>query len=622
MRARLSIAVLAATASLSLAPRGGLARPPRLRPVAQHTNSGDVHDVLVAGDRIWVASSGGIAIHRRSDGNFRRKITAADGLPSNGVRALLELEDGSLLAGCDYGTALLEIDGEGRIQVEELERRAAGEAFDPILDACRDRKGPLLLGFQSGPIRIDAGRDEGIAVSRPSPRRGAWSAAAVDGAGRLALGALDGRIEIRDDVDAASLSLRLEDPLIALAPLPEGFLAATGRALLELSGGRVRPVERPDGTGARRPIDAVALAADRDGVLVGTASGEILRYRNHEPTAVAVAGGRIAALAAGPDAIWVGVGREGLHRVDPAGGGVSDALRPPGEICSNHVTHLARHRGVLVAATFDQGACALRDGRWEPLAELPSPYVHGLASDGERLWVTSSGGISRYDRELRPLPIGEEDPPALREAARIAATAAVSGRRGEVWINGPLGLLRISRSPEGLRVRSIGWRDGVPPQLTALAHDSGSVLLGSEVRGVTELEPDAGDRSLYLDPVHLPEAWVMDVAAAEPDGFWVGTCQRGVARVRAEGGRNFGRAQGMPDERIIALAADEEGVFAATLGGPAWIGEDGRVESYAELRGLPDPRGAALLLEEEALWLGTEMGLVRLAHLPSDRADR
>ncbi|MFO8073382.1 MAG: hypothetical protein R6V85_16070 [Polyangia bacterium] len=619
MKARvelLAIALLCA-ASLWLAPCRGLARPPLLRPVAQHTNSGDVHDLLVAGDRIWVATSGGIAIHRRSDGRFRRKITSADGLPSNGVRTLLELEDGSLLAGCDYGTALLEVDGEGQIRVETIERRAAGEAFDPILDACRDRGGSLLLGFQSGPIRVETGPDDGVVLSKAGRLGGAWSAVAIDGAGRLALGALDGGIEIRDDGDRAARALRLQDPVIALAPLRDGFLAATGRALLELRGGRVRPVERPGGAGARRPIDAVALAADRDGVLVGTASGEILRYRDRELSVLAVAGGRISALAAGPDAIWVGVGREGLHRIDPAGGDVSGALRPPGEICSNHVTHLARHRGVLVAATFDQGACALRDGRWEPLAELPSPYVHGLASDGEWLWVASSGGISRYDRELGPLPIGEEDPPALREAARIAATAAVSGRSGEVWINGPLGLLQISRSPEGLRVKNIGWRDGVPPQVTALAHDDGVVLLGSEVRGVTELEPDAADHSLYLDPVHLPEAWVMDVAAAEPGGFWVGTCQRGVARVSDESGRGFGRAQGMPDERIIALAADEKGVFAATLGGPAWIGENGRVESYAELQGLPDPRGAALLLEEEDLWLGTEMGLVRLERVPS-----
>lgn len=94
--------------------------------------------------------------------------------------------------------------------------------------------------------------------------------------------------------------------------------------------------------------------------------------------------------------------------------------------------------------------------------------------------------------------------------------------------------------------------------------------------------------------------------------IWVATCQRGAAHVRGAQVRRFGKKEGLPDERLTAVAAGKHGAFLGTLYGVAWVDANkDRVRTFGPDDGIPDPRSASLLLEGQNLWVGTEAGLAR-----------
>jgi ligand-binding sensor domain-containing protein len=280
-----------------------------------------------------------------------------------------------------------------------------------------------------------------------------------------------------------------------------------------------------------------------------------------------------------------------------------------GEVCSNHLTHFTRHAGLLVAGSFDGGACYLQDGRWHALP-TSSPYVHGLASDGERLWIAHSNGIARFDRAWTERAIGAAagDPPALIEAAGRAATAALLAPDGSLLFASASGVLELRRDPRtsALRARHFGRKRGVPEAITALAADGERVYVASEHAGVVELRDGKVQRHLR-DPDALPEAWVTALAARD-GALWVATCQRGVARVSANDSQTLDRSSGLPGDRVIALAHADHGVVIGTLSGLARANADGS-DARAWSLPLPDRRIAGLFAEGAALWIATESGM-------------
>lgn len=570
-------------------------RAPELSLQAQFTFTGDVRQILLVGNEVWAATGGGLAIHRRSDGAHLRTLTSGDGLPGNSLRSLARVNDQQVMVGSDFGLAVIDV---AAARVHKLD---AGLRFDPVAAIEVAGSDVWVLRQQSG-LRKWTRNKDGDWKSAAQLARGNWRALA---AGPV-LGGMDGNIVIQDGAGAELAHFALGAPVLALETRGPDVIAATGESLLQ-----VRPsgVQTLVDSLTHRPIAASALYQDADTVLVGTTHGEVFTLRNDQLRLVNLKqSARITALAADGPRVWLGVGRAGLHVVTP--GQAPLPVRPLLEICDNHVIAMAKFGAHMVAATFDQGACYLDQRGWHPLSPLPSPLVHGLGSDGQDLYVATSNGLARFDARLQLRPFDRHDPPVLRWTARSAASALASTADG-VAITSVYGLVQVRRDGQKLTATYTSHKAGVPRKLTGVAAADGELWLASETQGVQAMGLGGHAPRHLQDPEDLPENWVTAVAATG-NAVWVGTCQRGLARVQPLHTQFIDKRTLLPDNMVVALAADQRGAFVGTLGGLTFVAaEGGAGRSFGWEAGLPDPRSAALLLATNELWLGTEAGLAR-----------
>jgi ligand-binding sensor domain-containing protein len=460
------------------------------------------------------------------------------------------------------------------------------------LHVLRHQTGPARLLYDDGGWRLTAGTT-GFGLWRAATSLDGW----------LVIGGLDGSL------DDGRSTLTLPSPVLQLVAREDDVVIATGESIALFTDGRVRPL-MVDGA------DVAASALDPRASLIGTSDGAIYRLTGDVLDPVLPGGPEsVTAVLRDEAHAWVGIGRAGLHRVTLDDGTEPIGLRPDHEICDNHVTSMTRHRGKLVVGTFDRGACFLDQDGWHALAELQSPMVHGVASDGQYLWVANSNGIARYDARFGFRPVGKRDPKALRWLSETAATGATEVAPGQVALTNKHGMVRIWRQKSGrVRVRFTSHDRGVPFAITAIDSAGGELFVASEKEGVKAMGLADLPVRRFQDPVFLPENWVIQTSAVSPDEVWVATCQRGVAHVAGGTSRIIDETRGLPDNMVTAVAADPHGAFIGTLWGLAWAAADSdTVRAWGVEHGVPDPRSAALFRDRTELWLGTEAGLAHFA---------
>ena len=598
---RPALLVLAILASARSAEGAGLEH------IRQYTNTSDVRSIALSDGRVWAATGGGLAVHSREDGRFLFKLTAADGLPGNSLRLVAALPGDRMLVGGDFGAVVLRhadhgLPGAGLV-VLPIRNLSSPDTYGPVSGLLENPPvaqdgGPFLIAYQRGLLRLVSSKGEYRVVEASGPK-GWWHSAAVSDS-VLALGDMTGTVQM------GKHKVYINGPVLDLAADKNGFVAATGEGLFRIENRQVRQLYKRDKT-TEKPVAATALAKVPGGILVGTTDGRVYDLQNSKLEAVPVSlDGRVTALAPGEKRLWIGVGGKGLHLFD----GRLRSLRPKGEICGNHVTKLTRHRKLLVAGTFDCGACVLTRKGWRVLP-LDSEMVHGLASDGRFLYVATSGGISRFGPRFEPRPIGGRDARLLQWYVTGGGTAAVRVEPGMVALANKFGVVRVwTRRGGRTKVRYTNHEKGVPFKMTGMDSAQGEIFAASETEGVKRLAFGGEDAWHLQDHCELPENWVTGISAVAAGEVWVATCQRGAAHVKGGEVRRFGKPEGLPDERLTAVAAGKRGAFLGTLYGVAWVGADSdRAQSFGLDSGIPDPRSAALMREGKRLWVGTEAGL-------------
>ncbi len=230
------------------------------------------------------------------------------------------------------------------------------------------------------------------------------------------------------------------------------------------------------------------------------------------------------------------------------------------------ITAVANLDGELWAGSWGGGLSALSGDRWRRYtaddsagedASLPGDWISALAADGNVLWVGFYGrGLLRMEGE-----------------GHIHATRANSGLPSD-WVDCLL--------PDG----------------------EGGVWAGSERGGLARWTADGEWERYDLSEVDAGNA--VTALALRGTELWVGT-RRGVA-VRGGNGawQVLGRATGLPQGRVTALAvAPDNSVWIGTDGGLAhW--EGGAINVYTVAEGLPYDSVSALAFDGRGrLWVGT-----------------
>jgi ligand-binding sensor domain-containing protein len=236
-------------------------------------------------------------------------------------------------------------------------------------------------------------------------------------------------------------------------------------------------------------------------------------------------------------------------------------------------------------------------------------------------------GVSRGAEDFPPahLRAVEQPPEAWREVfaprreVRLfwngGATFGVERATADGWV-----LVSSHASP--------GWISQRHPRGTRFR------LVAADGATSTPISADSVSTPLQLaqlaGPVGaLPGAEVVDLVLDGQATPWVASLGGGVARLERDGlaAVGIGVAQGLPSERVIAVAPTESGAWVGTALGLVHVNavRDARGELRFEVsdvigrgEGLPDDYVQALATEDGAVWIGTYRGL---AHLDADGLD-
>jgi ligand-binding sensor domain-containing protein len=290
----------------------------------------------------------------------------------------------------------------------------------------------------------------------------------------------------------------------------------------------------------------------------------------------------------------------GARYVGTAGGGVyldgdpPRRLTPDEQLCSNHVTDVVAHEGLVWIGTFDDGLCVLDDGTPRRVA-TPFRMVNDLASTPRGLFVATSDGLF-VTRDGRTFT-------RHRRLTRAITGLAFDGH--SLWVSAVAALhrLRVTGGPPTSSIWLPGHSTAV--QDVAVAPD-GTVWLATEDRGAVRLRGD--DVTLFDRAAGLPTSWTLSVDVG-PDGTaWVGTLRHGLVAITPDGHH---RRVPIPDDWLLAVRATDDGrVFVGTQGGAFEVSAAGGEDAVRALLPLPDRRVHEVQVIGDALYVGTEGGLL------------
>jgi signal transduction histidine kinase/ligand-binding sensor domain-containing protein/CheY-like chemotaxis protein len=241
---------------------------------------------------------------------------------------------------------------------------------------------------------------------------------------------------------------------------------------------------------------------------------------------------------------------------------------------------------------------------WQIEHGLPQNTVYAIAQtpDGY-LWLGTAEGLVRFDG-VRFSVFDRRNTPAI--SSNIVSVLLVD-RKGALWIGTDGGLLHMK---DGELAAAPGPRGRV----TALMEDAAGVMwVGTFERGAARLvggqvQPLTTREGLNSDRVRA--------LAQTPDGtVWIATEGGGLNQVKGGSVLAWGRRQGLLSDRVRTLLVDRKGgLWAGTYEDGVNVLRDGRVETITTKDGLPSGNVATLYEDRQGnVWVGTAgRGLARM----------
>lgn len=464
--------------------------------------------------------------------------------------------------------------------------------------------------------------DAGLIVVDPAGAVRTWAAGralrVVDAAGVPTAVMADGRL-------LRVVDGRLEQRAIDVTPMAMAA-AADGRWAVGGFGGvhvgqLARTISLPAAQ-AGRVVEEVAFALD--GRLLVRAGGSVFAFDgarfepveaalHDDPPALSERSIRARAHFAGRS-LWAtdaGVVYTDAGRLVP--------LALPGMPCGERVIALSAVGDALWVGGFDSGLCRFQAGRWQRFfgpQYLPSDMINDLASDGERLFVATTGGLAivHADGRFEQRTHGHCEGATARACPYHATVTGVTrdAVRDRMWV-ADAGAVHGIRSDSG-RWQHLFRQAGITSKrITRLAVHDGVVAAGTVDQGV--LLKRGRRFARFDDQDGLSDNWVTDLAFAADGALWVSTCTRGVTRVAPDGRtQRFGRADGLVDDYALSVVPFTDGVFVGTLSGLSIVTAAG-VENLTLLDGLSGNEVHDVVQFQGAYWVATDAGLSVLAQV-------
>jgi len=419
--------------------------------------SGAIVSTLLADrhDHLWAAGNRGI-LELSPDGKLR-KYDTRDGLPDDLVRALWQDRDGIIWAGTNDGLARLEGDRFVAVRGE-----GSQEAVRCLFE---DREGNLWVGSNSGLIRLRTdrltvwGKTEGLPGDEPN-------SVFPDRAGRIWVGFHDSGLLLFSGNGPMGHAPRLftardglpNAEIFSIREARNGDLLICTRAgLVRMHGTGFHLFVPPDPLARANVFDALEDSSGRLWLASGAGLLAIEEGRTRVviPSAPILNSSMVTLCQGGDGAIWAGTYGNGLWRI--RGSSIRQFTATDG-LSSNQIRSIYEGpTGTLWVGTFDGGLNSLENGRFQHFTArdgLLSDNVADVEDDGASLWLSTSRGICRIDKQqlrefaehrrraLEPVNYGVED--GLR-SAQCAPSYPIGGgghrtADGRLWFTTSRGL--------------------------------------------------------------------------------------------------------------------------------------------------------------------------------------
>jgi ligand-binding sensor domain-containing protein/signal transduction histidine kinase len=525
-----------------------------------------------------------------------RTWTTQDGLPVNGVAAIMQTDDGFLWLGANKG--LVRFDGT---HFKSFDLRKTRDVWNSrVRSLVPAGGGAIWVGLHESGFGFFDGH-EFVLRSRED-----WGGAHID---------VHNLLRTRDGalwVAANNLTARIQNDVYtpfadangtsyhawALAEARDGavWIGTIQQGVFRWSGGALQKLGDPD---LDRTM-AFAIAEGLDGTIwVGTNAG-VFAYgadgqrkhhllRDHQVRAMVIDR---------HGAVWIG-SDNGLYRFFH---GELTSRRKETGLASGEITALFFDREESLWVGTRAGLSQLTDVKFPIFAPLTDGIFRQAISVAPSrrggVTVSHSRGVSHIDRVNTWLWPGSNGTP-------VWTKRVLESRSGDIYATLADPVLMVIRKGELIA------RMQRPMMVVALVEDSKGVI-ASEGGSLFRVSPDGFVPFEFAGP-HPEFLWIQNLHVARDESLWVATVN-GVFRIKDGNVRRWAEADGLTDLRVVTFCEDADGtMWAGLLNGIARIKND-RLAIVGRTEGLLDDDIYGIAADDHGyLWVNSARGIFRVS---------